>query len=222
MDQNSNKNQNSYHPFITKTLHLLVPLSIFSFIYYIHNILHFSSLIFNHLDRKYMFLICNGILVVLAKNLKLSSSNLNYVEIAEDKVQQITELPRVLEEDAVQENAASMDDNKIVEDGVQQITELPRVLEEEAVQETAASEDYIENVAVLEEKQVELQQEMKSGDFILESEDEDENEESGGLEGILVNDARVSTEELNKKFEEFIRKMKEEIRIEARQQLIAV
>lgn len=36
------------------------------------------------------------------------------------------------------------------------------------------------------------------------------------------NEELASTEELNRRIEEFIRKMKEEIRIEAQQQLIAV
>lgn len=162
-----------------------------------------------------MFLICNGILAFLAKNLKLSSSGLNGL---------IT---------------------KNVEEGLKQMTvDLPEIL---AVQENAASMEYVEtplDVAVPEEKQViaVAQQEedceglnerepaeTKADGLILESEEwedeeeeEEEMEESRGAESTLVSDANVSTEELNRKFEEFIRKMKEEIRIEARQPLIAV
>ncbi|XP_047956539.1 uncharacterized protein LOC125202218 [Salvia hispanica] len=55
-----------------------------------------------------------------------------------------------------------------------------------------------------------------------EDEDEDEgvDEDKGGEGESRVEE--VSTEELNHKFEEFIKKMKEEIRVEAKQHLIAV
>ncbi|KAI3466499.1 hypothetical protein Pfo_023162 [Paulownia fortunei] len=196
----------------------------FPFFFFFRN-LQFSTLIFpllaQALDRKCMFLICNGILAFLAKNLKLTgtSSGLNYGEFM-----------------------------KITEDGVKQIQELPQILEgAAAVQENAASMEYFDsplNVAVPEEKQTALQheqdydgsqkeaEEIKNGGLILESEDweeeeeEEDLEESRGLEGTPlkeeVNDAGVSTEELNKKFEEFIRRMKEEIRIKARNTIIAV
>ncbi|KAJ0101695.1 hypothetical protein Patl1_03963 [Pistacia atlantica] len=51
--------------------------------------------------------------------------------------------------------------------------------------------------------------------FRLEAEEEEEEEER-------EQNGMISTEELNKKFEDFIRKMKEELRIEARQQLVMV
>ncbi|KAG8658367.1 uncharacterized protein LOC110612154 [Manihot esculenta] len=51
----------------------------------------------------------------------------------------------------------------------------------------------------------------------LVSEEEDYEEEEEEEENEML-----STEELNKKFDEFIRKMKEEIRIEAQQQLVMV
>lgn len=47
----------------------------------------------------------------------------------------------------------------------------------------------------------------------MEYEEEEEDEEENG---------RLSTEELNKKFDDFIRRMREDLRIEARQQLIMV
>lgn len=65
---------------------------------------------------------------------------------------------------------------------------------------------------------------------VLISEDTD-GEEDGGIEGWgpvgaspaeEENTLDLNTEELNRKIEAFIRKMKEEIRIEAQQQLIAV
>ncbi|XP_011095924.1 uncharacterized protein LOC105175241 [Sesamum indicum] len=209
------------YQFMKKTLQFLVLVSFFSCLYsyfsgfpffFSYN-LQFSTLVFpllaQALDRKYMFLICNGILAVLAKNLRLSSSSLN-MKSAEDSVKEITQLPLpIKEETTVEENVASM--------------------------ECAATRHH---VAVADEKQSEQEHEYHYGDFrkdgiILESEgweeeeeDEDGLEESRVAEGTSateqVIDASVSTEELNKKFEEFIRKMKEEIRVEAQQQLITV
>lgn len=55
-------------------------------------------------------------------------------------------------------------------------------------------------------------------DQIEEREREEEEEEEEELSGSKI----LSTEELNKKFDEFIRRMKEEIRIEDQQQLVMV
>ncbi|KAK4398831.1 hypothetical protein Sango_1358600 [Sesamum angolense] len=207
------------YQFLKKTLQFLVLVSFFSCLYsYVSGFpfffsynLQFSTLVFpllaQALDRKYMFLICNGILAVLAKNLRLSSSSLN-MKSAEDSVKEITQLPPLKEETTVEENLASM--------------------------ECAGTPH---DVAVAHEKQTQQQQEQDYGDsrkdgIILESEEWEEEDDEDGLEasriaeGISeterVIDASVSTEELNKKFEEFIRKMKEEIRVEAQQQLITV
>ena len=60
---------------------------------------------------------------------------------------------------------------------------------------------------VLEEKK---EQNESVSEFLIE---EEEEEEGNGT---------LSTEELNKKFDDFIRRMKEEIRIEAQQQLVMV
>ncbi|KAL0398889.1 UNVERIFIED_CONTAM: hypothetical protein Sradi_2232200 [Sesamum radiatum] len=210
------------YQFMKKTLQFLVLVSFFSCLYsyfsgfpffFSYN-LQFSTLVFpllaQALDRKYMFLICNGILAVLAKNLRLSSSSLN-MKSAEDSVKEITQLPPIKEETTVEENVASVE-----------CAETPH------------------DVAVADEKQTQQEQEQGYGDFrkdgiILESEeweDEEDEDDEDGLEASRVAegtsateqviDASVSTEELNKKFEEFIRKMKEEIRVEAQQQLITV
>lgn len=59
-------------------------------------------------------------------------------------------------------------------------------------------------------------------EFIVSEEEEEENgtlaEEDEDGNGM----SSTSTEELNKKFEDFIRRMKEELRIEAQRQLIMV
>lgn len=171
-----------------------------------------------------MFLLCNAILAVLANNFKLNESSsglINYDHELDYGAKQIPDdqLPQVFEGAQVQDNAAL-------------------VLE--------SIDSPLLNVAIAVEKRVlELQQEqdqgffqkeseeVKSGDLVLacvdweeEQEDDDdveEEEESGtSLEEEVTNDVRVSTEELNKNFDEFIRRMKEEIRIGGRRHMIAV
>lgn len=79
----------------------------------------------------------------------------------------------------------------------------------------------------------ELEKEKESGAFVQEeAEEKEEDNESVGTQEDDIGQAEAevvavavnepSTDELNKKIEDFIRKMKEEIRIEAQQQLIAV
>ncbi|KAK4341913.1 hypothetical protein RND71_037729 [Anisodus tanguticus] len=81
------------------------------------------------------------------------------------------------------------------------------------------------NVTLVEYKQDEATSE---GQILDKEKEEDNCEENDEIEEEEVVDEseeplnKLSTEELNKKFEEFIRKMKEEIRIEARQQLVLV
>ncbi|KAL5097531.1 hypothetical protein RYX36_001858 [Vicia faba] len=51
---------------------------------------------------------------------------------------------------------------------------------------------------------------------------QDDNDDEGEETILTTNEELVDTEELNKKFEEFIRKMKEEMKIEAQTHLIVV
>ncbi|KAL6553186.1 hypothetical protein OROGR_007028 [Orobanche gracilis] len=112
-----------------------------------------------------------------------------------------------------------------------EITELPQILRDFQEDTASAMENIshaeLRNMAVPEEEEEEeltLQQEQEyagSGRGVreiratclaMEINEEWEEEEE---------DAQVSTEELNKKFEEFIRRMKEELRIGARNTMIS-
>ncbi|KAL2969950.1 hypothetical protein AAZX31_15G112200 [Glycine max] len=81
-----------------------------------------------------------------------------------------------------------------------------------------------ENVPLGVEEQVKLQEEYneESEAHITEEEEIEEEDEEGETKTITTNEDLVNTNDLTKKFEEFIRKMKEEIRIEAQRQLIVV
>ena len=126
-----------------------------------------------------MFLICNGILAILAKSaVSCSSSRTENVALAAER--EVAEAERVEEQ----------------EDG-----SLNTEKEERESEAFPAEDEGIE--------------EEENG-VVLRTDGEEE------LAAAAVNEEFQSTDELNKKFEEFIRKMKEEIRIGAQQQLIAV
>ncbi|KAL3627288.1 hypothetical protein CASFOL_028651 [Castilleja foliolosa] len=214
--------QTRYYQFIKKTLQFLVLVSVFSSLYsYLSGFqfffgynLQLSTLVFplfaRVLDRKYMFLICNGILAFLAKSLKLSSSsslNHNGGLMNEGGLKKITEMPSTLEEY----------DNHPPD---------VRVEEEREEQMAQQEDDYGDMHNDYEEMKIEsviLEREECEEDDEREEDNDYEFKENRTLDSISsieeLNDASVSTEELNKKFEEFIKKMKEEIRIEAQQKL---
>ncbi|CAL5408162.1 unnamed protein product [Camellia sinensis] len=215
MDQNEKQKlqtsiqSNKYRQFLMKTMQFLLSVSVLSFLLsYSSAISHFfhyfsfrfSTLLFSQtIERKYIFLICNGIVAVLVKNLSFTSSSPPGSDL--------------------RDVFAKTDQ----EDGMKPVLEMEAPVEDEET-----------NVACIEEEQengsLNIKQEGDSRALITVTDDEEEEEEEEEDSGSLIpplsaedegNEVNVSTEELNRKFDEFIRKMKEEIRIEAQQQLIA-
>ncbi|KAF9664380.1 hypothetical protein SADUNF_Sadunf16G0012600 [Salix dunnii] len=188
----------TYQYHVLRILRFLIPVSLFSLflcfssgfplfpkpmIFYINTgVFSFFS---HYLERKYMFLICNGILAILAKSSVSSSEPTLYSAKAE----------------------ATVDDQEVHVASVEPLKDIVLATEEEE-EETASSQALISE----EEEYMEDNTEC----MVKQEEEEEEEEEEEGNEEL------TSTEELNRRFEEFIRKMKEEIRIEAQQQLIAV
>nr|GMD40843.1 uncharacterized protein LOC113710597 [Ipomoea batatas] len=144
--------------YLKKALQFLVPLSLL--------ILSSYNFHFSHaLERKYMFLICNGILFFLAKTLTFTSSftDLDYTPF--------------------------------------NVQSLPP-----------------ETLIGLDHDAHQLQQQQEEKEEIFSS-----SGHGGALKVEADDEKGGGAEELNRRVEEFIRKMKEEIRIEAKQQhLIAV
>lgn len=154
--------------------------------------------LFTHtIDRKCMFLICNGILVflVMVSSNSAVSDEGNYELLKREYGLQSglatvhgINVSSLEEEEGVAENQGSHMDNNI--DCVSET----KGLKAEDGEGGGTDED--------------------SGcEFFIE---EEEEEEEGGRIGIL------SAEELNRKFDEFIIRMKEGIRTEAQQQLVMV
>lgn len=97
------------------------------------------------------------------------------------------------------------------------------VSHEEVEQVLEKQEEHYEQVSEAEKEEVEgKDEEDEEGGtgrgVMMVTQDDDELAEST----MVTNEELTNTDELNRKFEEFIRKMKEEIRIEAQRHPIAV
>ncbi|KDP39289.1 hypothetical protein JCGZ_01046 [Jatropha curcas] len=247
MEQAEHKNlqtlsQFTRYQFLKNITQLLLSVSVFSLILsnsarlsFLHSFnFCFSTVpvqLFSHtIDKKCLFLICNGLLVFVAKfsglvttsddNNNDNSSSKNYnshnnsigysVKNYED------DEPPTLKLDSSKspmlENTEDLMDQENVSAAAAEVEtrENDKEIEEEKESEFLVQEDDggQEEVKEFDDKF------LIHEDYQEEEEEEDyEEEEENGM---------LSTEELNKKFEEFIRKMKEELRFEAQQQLIMV
>lgn len=119
---------------------------------------------------------------------------------------------------------------EMVENGAQKEVEIlgedEEVRDIKVVVENAEGESSDETV-VTENEEENYQEEEDEDEVVAVAEDDDDDyqeEEEGSYydERVREENACLSTEELNKKFDDFIRKMKEELRIEARQHLVMV
>ncbi|GLT80221.1 hypothetical protein SLA2020_516730 [Shorea laevis] len=190
--------------FLKRILQFIVSIALFSIFFCYSS--GFSW--FPHtLERKYMFLMCNGILVILAKsNISSSSSHSessdeNYlgerVSISSSS-NFIQSKPSLAEEElmAMPEEEEEQEDD--INGEAEELESEPLHVEEDEGEVSVVAED-----------------DGESQSLVKEEEPADE------AAAATANEDGPSTEELNRKIEEFIRKMKEEIRIEAQQQLIA-
>ncbi|XVF33874.1 hypothetical protein REPUB_Repub18cG0009200 [Reevesia pubescens] len=249
MDQTENQKHQSLSQFIKSQFHrkltqLLLSVSVFSLFFYhsyclfllhsfnFHNTLPF--LLFSHtIDKNCIFLLCNGLLVFLAYNLSDDQSFKSYEHVPQSELTVLEPKASSLEKEVALESTAEALRNSIVTEGRQE--------EEE---EVTAAEREIGNFT-LEEKEEDGEkwslmtsgeEEKENPTFVQEDEEDIKGSDDGFLvedfgesgnyeeeEVVVVEGNRVlSTEELNKRFDEFIRNMKEELRIEARQQLVMV
>lgn len=161
-----------------------------------------------------MFLICNGILAFLARSSVSSSSS-------------TLEEPQAVVGDGFQPSDASSKtkEEKLADSPPVDHFAFVNAYEEEKTAEAEQEEDKEEYRGY--ESLDTADDEEKTEALMAEDEG---NEEQGSWSSSMKreeeeetgNEEFASADELNKKFEEFIRKMKEEIRIEAQQQLIAV
>lgn len=210
------------------------------------------------LDKTWIFLICNGIVVVIANTsstVRYSQSgfdHLNDIKIGDNSLQ-----PPLLDAKGNSLELPTEPDNINVVSGLEGSEEKENDATEEEQEErnpSLISVDYGEEATHAEqenefivkegggEKTPQLEISCIRGDndeenhheeesetclmMMTEEEEEEEEEDQEQLydyEEVEEEEEgmdKLSTEELNKKFEDFIRKMKEELRIQAQQQLI--
>ncbi|KAJ7963634.1 putative Transmembrane protein, partial [Quillaja saponaria] len=231
--------------FLKKLTQLLLSVSVFSFLFsqtsflsVLHSYNFFFSKflfqLFSHtIDKNCIFLLCNGLLVFLAKysGLIRSLSGSSLDEFVEDSSQSES-FARETKEPILEKEAVEKDVGCVKYYYMKQATENENLEEEQQIQESIVDdpEQGIESSQLImeEEQEEELGEETGIGDVEEEEEDRaservfliDENLQD--TEVVEEENGMLSTEELNKKFDEFIRRMKEDLKIEARQQLIMV
>ncbi|XP_049412914.1 uncharacterized protein LOC125875895 [Solanum stenotomum] len=231
--------------FMEKFTQLLASISLFSFLfsyyssyfssfftYYYSLNFSFSTFPFqllNHaMDKNYVFLICNGIFLVLLANTS-SEEEKEEEEKEEDDgflngFQESKLLPlcigtraSYLETTKEEVHAQQREDEMSIQ--LSKSHEVPLNVENSIM----TIVEYEQDESTLEGEEGGIGGEECSRTYeVVEEDNYEENdfftEEESDDEPLN----KLSNEELNKKFEEFIRKMKEEIRIEARQQLVLV
>ncbi|KAM1005331.1 hypothetical protein ACFX2C_005425 [Malus domestica] len=240
MDHQSSKDQklqafdkfidNKYYAklFMTRTLKFVVSVSLLSLFLFVTSSgfcvlpdpfnqfnAYFSTLllsIFTHtLERKYIFLICNGILAFLAKTSTNSCCCSCNDESDEDGIAYVAdegeEEPTLTSEEEEEPTLTSEEVGQLQDLEKQQNGSLYTENHEEMQPEAFVEEEEEEEVS---------ESLMKQGEEETETQELATNSDVGDDQYDLTS----STDELNKKIEEFIRKMKEEIRIEAQRQPI--
>ncbi|KAH1208729.1 hypothetical protein GmHk_15G043468 [Glycine max] len=157
-----------------------------------------------------MFQICNGILEFVAKtSLMISSYSDSF-----DHLQNLFETKPTIVSNMDVVHLGSFESPENVPLGVEEQVKLQEEYNEEVSEEGEYQEEAILCSTKTEGKESEA--------HITEEEEIEEEDEEGETKTITTNEDLVNTNDLTKKFEEFIRKMKEEIRIEAQRQLIVV
>ncbi|XP_052178756.1 uncharacterized protein LOC127792333 [Diospyros lotus] len=181
--------------FLRKITQLLLSVSVFSFIfscsewYYSFK----AQMLSQAVDKTYIFLICNGILVLLAKT---SGCNSHHFKMIADREAPLLELEDLFLDKQVSVEAMEPSENPLIEEGAPN------------------------GLLVKEEEEEEEEEEAPNG-LLIEGEEEGTAGNNGFPDESEGENEAMSTEEWNKKFDEFIRRMKEEFRIEAcKQQLI--
>lgn len=181
--------------FIKMATKFLLPVSIFSIVVSYSSLICAALKLFSgySIDKNYMFLLCNGILVFIVKNSGVINKS------PEEK-----EADLVNAKNAIKEKQSEQQVVKLSEEKVDMEVEEAQPEKRSCV---VVADENVVRVAQVDGNEEEAQE--QECEILITDEDRE-----GGI-GLLT------TEELNKKCDEFIRKMKEGIKFEA-QQLIMV
>ncbi|CAL0307356.1 unnamed protein product [Lupinus luteus] len=220
------------------------PSSLFIFLHYFK--FYFSTFpfqLFTHnIDKNSMFLLCNGLLVFVGITRSFSGPNgddesSNYVEdeVPSKYVVEVDSQSQFLDAEAneplLEKNIELDEDNIAAEESIE-IKYYVEEVEEKVEKIIYVDEEHEKesDQIILEVKEPDEEEEVLDiGDATDEEENEseidyfmiEENIEEDGDDEVEEENC-ISTEELNKKFDDFIRRMKEDLRIEAKQQLFVM
>lgn len=181
--------------------------------------LHLLSMYISLVDKKYMFLLCNGIVGFIMGNFKTllhGSTAMNIVEETEElRINHMrkSEMKRVVALLGEQRVSKKEEGEVVALLGEQRVSkgEVVALVGEQCVYKE--EEDGEERVDLFREEEVTIAFEDDNGGkdltvITIDEHDVDDDDE--------INDNLLSSEDLNKKCEEFIRKMKAGIRSESR------
>lgn len=181
--------------FIKMATKFLLPVSIFSIVVSYSSLICAALKLFSgySIDKNYMFLLCNGILVFIVKNSGVINKS------PEEKEADLVNAKNAIKEKQSEQQVVKLSEEKVD-------MEVAEAQPEKRSCVVVADENVVPVAQVDGDEEEAQEQECE---ILITDEDRE-----GGI-GLLT------TEELNKKCDEFIRKMKEGIKLEA-QQLIMV
>lgn len=181
--------------FIKMATKFLLPVSIFSIVVSYSSLISAALKLFSgySIDKNYMFLLCNGILVFIVKNSGVINKS------PEEKEADLVNAKNAIKEKQSEQQVVKLSEEKVD-------MEVAEAQPEKRSCVVVADENVVPVAQVDGDEEEAQEQECE---ILITDED---REEGIGL---------LTTEELNKKCDEFIRKMKEGIKFEA-QQLIMV
>lgn len=211
---------------LRRTLQVVISASLLTLLFFYYpGILFFPSSLAHTLERKYMFLICNGILAFLAKSSVSHGNSYSDETVLGGK---FSAVPNLSETKVAADSVSPIGVSFCDEGGEEQesIEDRDQAVEaaDEEHEEQGNDQIYVDNYG---DNSEDLISYAENENFDEEGKDRfSSNQEEEGEEEMEATETEeeelTNTDELNKKFEEFIRKMKEELRIQAQQQIITV
>ncbi|WJX64947.1 hypothetical protein P8452_49665 [Trifolium repens] len=211
---------------------IISPSSLFAFLHYFK--FYFSTFpfqLFTHnIDKNNMFLLANGLLVFVGLTKSFSASSSDDDDKSSDSSDDLSSSKYIEEED--KEDGCSQSHILDVEASDPMLEREDEKITSELDEQNAAAEEVveenIENIIFIDEEQGEEMNEVEEEKEVELFDADDEGDKGSENDYILIEENNIeeensiNTEELNKKFEDFIRKMKEDLRIDARQHLVMV
>ncbi|KAI3466428.1 hypothetical protein Pfo_023091 [Paulownia fortunei] len=224
---------------------LLLSVSIFSLVFsysslfsspllmYSQKLNYFSSESFRLLSRatnkNCIFLICNGLLFFLAKTSGFASSpsGFDLNDMLQKRIGDGLQTAQEIESETLLEKDVILEESDYLSTEEEENEEEMKGSNEEAELECSSERTKEVSIFIAESDEEEVENDESESKNCWLFYDDEEEERYGGEEEEEEEDddetEMLSKEELNQKFEDFIRRMKEEFRInEARQQLVMV